>query len=118
MTEDDDDELIAMYATRCNNGIVGLFCPSYGCFYNSDCYDGYCNMYSKCSKKAKPAYISDLEKQFNNALDGLANDSSTTSASASKDEATKGKNAKPTASGDTSPVGAGSAAMGPTKKTS
>ena len=60
---DNSEELISMYSTKCNNGIVGLFCPNYGCYYNSDCYDGVCNMYSKCSKQSKqPAYITDLEK--------------------------------------------------------
>lgn len=44
---------------KCKNGIVGLFCPDYGCYYNSDCFDNYCNMYSKCEKKAsKQRYIS------------------------------------------------------------
>lgn len=57
-----------MYDTKCNNGIVGLFCENYGCYYNSDCFNGYCNMYSKCKAKARPAYITDLEKSFNNAV--------------------------------------------------
>ena len=43
-----EDSLLAMYETKCHNNIVGLFCQGYGCYYNSDCFDGYCNMYSKC----------------------------------------------------------------------
>ena len=46
---DGENELISLQSKKCNNGIVGLFCQGYGCYYNSDCYDGYCNMYSKCS---------------------------------------------------------------------
>lgn len=60
-----------MYDTKCNNGIVGLFCANYGCYYNSDCYDGYCNMYSKCASKGRNPVISDLEKQLSNAVDSL-----------------------------------------------
>jgi len=58
-----------MYDTKCNNGIVGFFCLGYGCYYRSDCLDGYCNMYSKCDLRAKPAYIFDLDNKFSNAVD-------------------------------------------------
>ena len=70
---------MVMYDTKCNNGIVGLFCQATGCYYNSDCFDGYCNMYSKCDKKSRPSYISDLENQLSNALDGLTNNNGTES---------------------------------------
>ena len=96
--DEDDSELISLQSTKCNNGIVGLFCQDYGCYYNSDCYDGYCNMYSKCSTRSKPAYITDLENQFSNALDGLANQTGETDKADPKDS-------KPGTSGQTVPTG-------------
>ena len=62
-----------MYQTKCNNGIVGLFCQGYGCYYNSDCYDGYCSMYSKCEQRSKPSYIAEIDNQFRNTVNGLPN---------------------------------------------
>ena len=44
-------------SNTCQNGIVGLFCQGYGCYYNSDCFDGYCNMYSKCERRERPSYM-------------------------------------------------------------
>ena len=96
--EDDLSELISLHSAKCNNGIVGLFCQDYGCYYNSDCYDGYCNMYSKCSTRSKPAYITDLENQFSNALDGLANQTG------DKDKADP-KDSKSSGSGKAEPAG-------------
>ena len=78
---------LSMYDTKCNNGIVGLFCAGYGCYYNSDCYDGYCNMYSKCARKGKHPMMADLEKQLSNAVDSLQTNNGT--ATTAEDTAAK-----------------------------
>jgi hypothetical protein len=73
--------------TKCNNGIVGLFCINYGCYYNSDCFDGYCNMYSKCDLRPRPAYMTDLENQLSNAVDGLSANATADNSTATADDA-------------------------------
>ena len=62
--------LLHLYDTKCHNGIVGLFCPGNGCYYNSDCFDGHCNMYSKCERRLRDSTLTEMEKQLhlNNAM--------------------------------------------------
>ena len=62
--------LLHLYDTKCHNGIVGLFCEGNGCYYNSDCFDGHCNMYSKCERRVRNQHITEMEKQMhlNNAM--------------------------------------------------
>ena len=74
-TRFENEEFLQMFDSKCNNGIVGLFCEGYGCYYNRDCFNGNCNMYSKCQAKQKPFYIKDMENQLDNAVKGLDNNS-------------------------------------------
>ena len=46
-------------------------------------------MYSKCATRIKPAYITDLENQLSNAVDGLANETTKKDETASKDSKAK-----------------------------
>ena len=70
LSEDHDDITVPLHnhhlydSFKCNDGIVGLFCQNSGCFYNSDCFDDHCNMYSKCEKKVRNSHIMAMEKEM------------------------------------------------------
>ena len=79
----------------CNNDIVGLFCEGFGCYYNSDCYDGHCNIYNRCEERVRPPIFSPIVPPVYTR--GVANDLTDPSAPA-KDGAAKAANATATPS--------------------
>ena len=74
-------------------------------------------MYSKCSTRSKPAYITDLENQFSNALDGLANQTGNTDGSDSKDSKAGSAGSSSSAGQKGGKGASGGSAMSPSKKT-
>lgn len=60
LTKNVPPHLLHLYDSKCHNGIVGLFCESTGCYYNSDCFDGHCNMYSKCEQRKRSAQVTEM----------------------------------------------------------
>ena len=74
-------------------------------------------MYSKCSAHSKPSYITDLENQLSNALDGLANKTDSETSPYSKDASASGSDQKQGAGKQDDKFAARAQPLHPTKKT-